>query len=239
MQKLVANVFQFIGLMILLSIPPSFLFGFMTYNQNHVVSDGVLHLQTLLFMVLVVGLIWGVYVIYRNTLPENSYFHKLGFKIPFQAAHLCLCVPYVMVMLSLGWFHITLVEWVTGEVMENGLETVNQLIIMQLVANLPMFMMVVDIVLFAPIFEELVFRGIFFHYFNTKNFGSRLTALLISAMTFAAAHTGGELNLDGLVYLGMGLTLGTVYLHTRDLRYPILVHIVNNAVAVSQLYEWI
>ena len=36
----------------------------------------------------------------------------------------------------------------------------------------------------------------------------------------------------------MGLVLGAAYLHTKDLKYPILIHMVNNALGLAgMLFE--
>ena len=71
----------------------------------------------------------------------------------------------------------------------------------------------------APIFEEVLFRG--FWLPTLSRYLPMGAALLLSAFTFALAH----LNLSDLLPLTMlGVVLGVVYSHSRNLLAPILLH---------------
>jgi len=71
----------------------------------------------------------------------------------------------------------------------------------------------------APVFEEVLFRG--FWLPTLSRYLPMGAAILLSAFTFALAH----LNLSDLLPLTMlGVVLGVVYSHSRNLLAPILLH---------------
>ncbi len=80
-----------------------------------------------------------------------------------------------------------------------------------------MFLAVVSVC--APVFEEVLFRG--FWLPTLSRYLPMGAAILLSAFTFALAH----LNLSDLLPLTMlGVVLGVVYSHSRNLLAPILLH---------------
>lgn len=86
------------------------------------------------------------------------------------------------------------------------------------------------VALIAPIVEELLFRGLL-----QRSLEHRLPkwgALLLASLLFGLVH--GQLKaLPMLVVLGMAM--GYVYQKTGSLRIPILLHIINNAMALATL----
>lgn len=96
---------------------------------------------------------------------------------------------------------------------------------------------------FAPIFEELVFRGfIFSHILQTRG---KVKAVLISSVLsvfiqfpswiFISGFQGEQfLSLTGIVLL-FSLLQGVVRLYGKSVYPPILIHLVNNALLLSTL----
>ncbi|QSJ16955.1 CPBP family intramembrane metalloprotease [Nostoc sp. UHCC 0702] len=80
-------------------------------------------------------------------------------------------------------------------------------------------------VVFAPLAEEFLFRGIILQRWAAK-WGIR-TALVVSSLLFGILH----LNVLGLSIFG--LVMGVLYIKTRTLLVPIACHALNNLVAVS------
>ena len=67
--------------------------------------------------------------------------------------------------------------------------------------------------------------------------GKRWLLLVLSAFVFGSLH-GLPVHYDFLLYFAMGLVLGAAYLRTKDLKYPILIHMVNNALGLAgMLFE--
>lgn len=80
-----------------------------------------------------------------------------------------------------------------------------------------------SIVIFGPIMEELLFRGLIFH--SLSKFKGGVFAIIISGVLFGIWH--GEL--VQTVYTAiMGIALAAVYYKTRSMVLVILMHILNN-----------
>ncbi|MFC6274378.1 CPBP family intramembrane glutamic endopeptidase [Levilactobacillus tangyuanensis] len=108
---------------------------------------------------------------------------------------------------------------------------VNQALIDKQVVQLPLWNLAYSI-LFAPVIEELIFRGIFLNYFFKKD--TRLMnflGVLISGTIFGALHVP-SLSMTWLMYSTLGWILGFTYLHFRDIRYNMALHFLNNAMSL-------
>ncbi|MCI1986042.1 MAG: CPBP family intramembrane metalloprotease [Lactobacillus sp.] len=93
----------------------------------------------------------------------------------------------------------------------------------------PMFLVVS---LLGPIYEELLSRGLFFAYFIRS--GSRWAkglGLVLSAFLFGLLHST-SFSWATAGYILSGFVLGGIYLLTRNVRFSILAHLVNNVIAV-------
>ncbi|MDA8908926.1 CPBP family intramembrane metalloprotease, partial [bacterium] len=84
---------------------------------------------------------------------------------------------------------------------------------------------------FAPVFEELFFRGAL-HRWLRGRFGFLVSALLTGAI-FAALHPQGWLGIPALAAIGVGFSL---LRESRDsLIAPMVAHAINNGVLVTML----
>lgn len=72
--------------------------------------------------------------------------------------------------------------------------------------------------------EELLFRGLIFHCLE-RGFLSKGAAIVLSALLFGIWH---GIFVQSVYTCLIGLVLGYSYVKTRDLRYPILIHFLNN-----------
>lgn len=82
-------------------------------------------------------------------------------------------------------------------------------------------------VLFAPVLEEIIFRGIIMKGLLNKGLKPK-TAIVISAVVFGIVHQN-PWQFVGAVLLGS--VLGLVYYKTKSLLLPILLHAFNNLVS--------
>ena len=79
--------------------------------------------------------------------------------------------------------------------------------------------------IFAPIMEELVFRGVLFNRLKIKI--GFVPAMIISSLIFAVGHDFG-----GIVSAFLfGICMCILYLKTDNILIPITVHFINNVVA--------
>jgi CAAX protease family protein len=98
----------------------------------------------------------------------------------------------------------------------------------QAIETLEPWLVIVAIVIFAPIAEELFFRGIVFNAWLRE--ASRAVAYIGSAALFAAIH----LSLVSLLPIFLlGLALAWVYERTGNLLAPIVMHATVNGISVA------
>lgn len=80
-------------------------------------------------------------------------------------------------------------------------------------------------VIFAPILEEIFFRGVFLEYLIRKKVFNMWTCIIVSALFFGVIH----INSNQIVFNSiMGLGFGYYYYKTRNILVPILCHAFQN-----------
>lgn len=89
-----------------------------------------------------------------------------------------------------------------------------------------LFLLILVAGILVPILEELLFRGIIFSLLEKIRKGR--FAIIVSAFLFALAHLNP---IQGVYTFIMGLIAGLIYLKTRDLRWPILMHMTINTLS--------
>lgn len=163
----------------------------------------------------------------------DGYFHN--WKSRFSGKKLLWAAGYIALMLAINPLYEMLMAALGVESSVDNLQ--NQRMVMEMLQRAPLTM-AAYIVLFAPVLEELLLRGIFFQSFGSiANRGKRWLLLVLSAFVFGSLHSL-PVHYDFLLYFAMGLVLGAAYLHTKDLKYPILIHMVNNALGLAgMLFE--
>lgn len=90
------------------------------------------------------------------------------------------------------------------------------------------FWLISQLVIIAPMLEELLFRGLFFRWFLENH--QRWQAI-VSAGAFASVHEM-RLSLSWLLYFGAGLILACLYQRQHDLRLNWVVHSLYNGLSL-------
>lgn len=93
-------------------------------------------------------------------------------------------------------------------------------------------------VLFGPIVEEIVFRGVIFRFLREKTY---LLSYLISSFLFAFLHFYKAVLFEGdilqlllvIPFMIVGIGLNNIYEKTDNIMYPILFHIILNSIAFT------
>lgn len=143
-----------------------------------------------------------------------------------------ILIYFIGLLLTTGILSL-LVTMVTGLQTSN-----NQQGIVEMFQQYP-FYIAFNAVIFAPIVEELIFRGCFFRSFSSKH----LTfAIVLSSFMFGFVHVSdmvlnGNL-LDGLfiiVYSGMGLWFAHMYKNSQSILPCMLLHMFYNSMSVLAL----
>ena len=92
----------------------------------------------------------------------------------------------------------------------------------------------------APVYEEIIYRRLLIPLMEERGM-SPIVAVLTSSFTFAIAHLPGDLvngNLPGgIIHVWgvffIGMSLGLIYILTRNVIYPIIIHGVLNFISFS------
>ena len=108
--------------------------------------------------------------------------------------------------------------------------SVNQQIAIDLTLSQPLFSFFA-VVIFAPLTEELIFRGMLARYLFPKQDNSKQTLLflLVTSLLFALIHFPGDVQ-QFFVYFSLGFSLGLAYISRKGLVYSISLHALNNLV---------
>ncbi|MCI1986265.1 MAG: CPBP family intramembrane metalloprotease [Lactobacillus sp.] len=111
-------------------------------------------------------------------------------------------------------------------------EASNQEYLAKLLQQAPLAMVLVAVV-GAPAVEELLFRGLLMHSFPHQD-QPRWVWLSgsVSAVVFGLAHASLSEPFALLVYTAMGAVFAATYAYTKDIRYSIALHFLNNFVAL-------
>lgn len=91
--------------------------------------------------------------------------------------------------------------------------------------------MVLAVVVAAPIFEEMVFRG--FMYGGFESSMGAMPAVLLTSVIFAMMHAFQYNGYELLHMLVLGLMLGLARMRTQSLWVPIAMHAVNNGLSIA------
>ena len=93
-----------------------------------------------------------------------------------------------------------------------------------LIMDTPIWLIILFVVFIGPIFEELIFRKLIFD--RVARYGTR-TAIVTTAIAFGIFHG----NLYQLFYsTAIGLVLGFIYAKSRNVIYPIAMHMLINLI---------
>lgn len=96
-------------------------------------------------------------------------------------------------------------------------------------------------VIFAPIIEEIIFRGCIYNLVEKKT--NSILAIIVSGAIFGFIHIMGGLmegNMLELVYFIqyfiMGALFGFFYYKTKNIHFCIAIHMINNLIAVALMF---
>lgn len=109
----------------------------------------------------------------------------------------------------------------------------------------------VDMVIVAPIYEEIIFRGIIYFYFikaieklsyeESWKINARYSVIMcnvmfiiISSLLFAYLHAW-DTYIEAIPYFSMGIVLSIVIVKTKNIINTILIHMLNNFLAILHI----
>lgn len=169
----------------------------------------------------VAGMI-GLLVVQRRGVPlVDLGFRNVGIK------PVLLMIPMTLVVLIMNFVVAAITAMIFGEVPTAE----DQLAIRETISVVDFACLLVVGAVIAPIVEELVFRGLLYRAIRSRwgiAWASIVTALLFSVVHFTPLLIG--------VFFVFGLILAAVVEHYKSLYPPIVLHALNNSVALVLLY---
>lgn len=84
----------------------------------------------------------------------------------------------------------------------------------------------IDIIILAPLLEEIFFKGIAVEYLKKSGF-SNWFIIIFTSLIFGLLHMPGIMQIH-LFFMGAGLAM--VYLKERNIVYPIVLHMIFNSI---------
>lgn len=133
----------------------------------------------------------------------------------------------------LGWLSLIVGESLLSQlnrVIYHQLDTANNEALRQLMSGSheSMLLMLLAAVVFSPIAEELIFRGLVMNFFFKDD--AFWPPILLSGLFFTLAHSSTT-PISYLIYFYMGVVFAFIYRRTGNLRNTILLHSLNNLIA--------
>ena len=187
-----------------------FIYGTVQSGAVEALNLGASPYATTLLYVALAGVY--VYVIYKWYQKGPVHIEKSGF-------NRFIWLP------ALVWFLSLLVQFFLPDD-----PSVNQQMATDLTLAQPLFSFFA-VVIFAPLTEELIFRGMLARYlFPKQDKSKQVLFLLVSSLLFALIHFPGDVQ-QFLVYASLGFSLGLAYVSRKGLLYSISLHALNNLVS--------
>ncbi len=183
---------------------------------GQLISDGnLLTAATIASAVVCSGLIFVIIKVRRRA----KFSDYLALKpISFRAVFAMLAITIVFILLSSG-INIFLRKPVDSDFMTIAYKSVT---------SVPLFW--IAIVIFAPLFEELFIRGFLFIGFARSGLGP-VGAVVLTTLVWAALHVQYSLYEIAIIFV-LGIILGIVRHKTGSLWCPVIIHALNNLLAV-------
>ena len=181
-------------------------------NKVTVKTIGLVLLFLLLFGFIIV---WSRQTYHRyNQLPIRK---RIDWKLILGGYLFILGGEFILGVLNILIYHQT--------------ETANNQSLMTILGHNPLVTVVFTIsaVVLTPIAEELIFRGVLMNLFFKPN--TFWPKVILSGIVFSAGHVSTNI-ISFLLYCMLGMTLAYVYRKSEDIRNSMLLHGLNNLVAM-------
>ena len=213
-------------------------------------------LLVLLIFLLANGLMFLPSLIYPNYLTnENQLNYLLLFQtIPFYLTFICVTYFFngnskklkiktrfsgfsiFFTSIALFFFTLLLNEFLVGLIPTKGYPVIEKMYkdlseIFEQLKPMPVTLVLATCI-FAPLLEEILFRGILLRgLLNNRN--NPYLAIFFTSFLFGLVHGNPWQFMGGLT---IGLAMGYIYYKTQSLVYTILIHALNNSIAAYLLF---
>lgn len=187
------------------------------------VMASIIQLNTYPLLYLVMHGIWiGVFI---GLLAKKGLKFFQPFKIDFNFIKAILFGLLFLIMIQ-QVFGIFLQMYFPSEAI-----SLNQEILNQSALKMPISKMIVAYAVFPAVIEEIITRGLFMRYAFPAN---PIIGIFISSAIFAGLHAT-TMPIHALQYFFMGIVLAVVYWKTGRIEASIIIHLLNNLMAVAAM----
>lgn len=152
---------------------------------------------------------------------DSSLENSIRFKLNKKDYLVCSLIMISYMLITYGWFDYILF----------AIPTTNFDSIIEYINSIPVVVLLIESCIIAPVFEELLYRGILLNGLLNKY--SYKKAIIYSALIFGIAH----LNLpQGINAFFLALILGVIFYYTRSIYLCMVMHAVNNIIVNFIVY---
>ena len=140
-------------------------------------------------------------------------------------------IPLIIMTIGVVWITVLLLYFVSSDLAAgyfNWLNSFEPFEIGSETTFLQYGLIFFSVAVFAPVVEEIIFRGIMIERFGSK-YGYKV-AVLLSSFFF------GVLHMDIIGAFFFGVVLSVLYLRTRSLLLPFLIHAANNGAVMLLIF---
>lgn len=141
-----------------------------------------------------------------------------------------------------GYGSIYIISLITNlivQLIDSGSESANQVGIETILEACPI-PMIIAVVVFAPLLEELIFRGIIYRFVRKINW---VLAMVVSGFLFGFIHVSsavfaGDISqlLQILPYMAMGMVFSYFYEKSKSIAVPMYLHFLNNFISIIVVF---
>jgi len=140
-------------------------------------------------------------------------------------------IPLIAMTIGVIWVTVLLLDLANPDIAASYFNWLNSMDLFEIGPDttfLQYSLIFFVVAVFAPLVEEIIFRGIMIERLGSK-YGYKI-AVLLSSFLF------GVLHMDIIGAFIFGVVLSVLYLRTRSLLLPFLIHAANNGFAVLLIY---
>ncbi|EKO1911509.1 CPBP family intramembrane metalloprotease [Clostridium botulinum] len=189
-------------------IPFLILAAYFEYNGSKITYLSIKELGT------VVCYIFVIKNVYKRFKSEENFKFKIQFK-PILKEYIFVIISIIAYILIFGnTIGLLLQNIPQSDLVKSAFDELD---------NAPLLLQFISLCVIAPIFEEIIYRGIMLEQLN-KRCGA-VKAILISSLFFGIIHLNVHQAVNGFF---IGIVMGFIYIKTDSLILTMFLHFINN-----------
>ncbi|KEI89469.1 CAAX protease [Clostridium botulinum B2 433] len=162
----------------------------------------------------IVAYIFIIKKIYKRFKSQENFRFKIKYKPTLKEGIFIIIATIAYIFVSDNTFGILLQKIPEADWIENAFIELE---------SAPLLLQFISLCIIAPIFEEIIYRGIMLEKLNKRCGATK--AILISSLFFGIMHFNLH---QGVNAFFIGVVMGVIYIKTDSLLLTILLHFVNN-----------